>query len=263
VLRYSILILLAACDGGVINPAGGGGKDTDTGIAEDPNLTLSVTEVDFGDIEYGKTYQQFVSVTNRGAAELVVSTITAETPFQVNPLSVTIQPGSTTQLTVSVNATTYEEFSSNVIFASNDPDGDVALPVHGATITDADGDGHSLAAAGGDDCDDGDRLVFPGAPEVWYDGIDENCDGLSDYDQDGDGWESDAYNPDASQGGGDCQDSNTAYFPGADDVPYDTRDTNCDGADDYDFDGDGSRSSDYGKGLDCNDNDPNVNISAD
>ena len=26
------------------------------------------------------------------------------------------------------------------------------------------------------DCDDTDASVFPGAPETWYDGIDQNCD---------------------------------------------------------------------------------------
>ena len=27
-----------------------------------------------------------------------------------------------------------------------------------------------------------------GADDTWYDGVDSNCDGLSDYDQDGDGY---------------------------------------------------------------------------
>lgn len=30
---------------------------------------------------------------------------------------------------------------------------------------------------GGDDCDNGDPAVFPGAPDTWNDGIDSNCDG--------------------------------------------------------------------------------------
>jgi Putative metal-binding motif len=37
------------------------------------------------------------------------------------------------------------------------------------------------------DCDDGDAGAFPGAPEVWYDGTDQDCAGGSDYDQDADG----------------------------------------------------------------------------
>lgn len=37
------------------------------------------------------------------------------------------------------------------------------------------------------DCDDTDPTVHVGAEEVWYDGIDQDCDRVDDYDQDGDG----------------------------------------------------------------------------
>ena len=40
---------------------------------------------------------------------------------------------------------------------------------------------------GGGDCDDTDASVNTAATEVWYDGVDQNCDGSSDYDKDGDG----------------------------------------------------------------------------
>ena len=36
-----------------------------------------------------------------------------------------------------------------------------------------------------EDCDDGDGSVSPAGTETWYDGIDGDCDGASDYDQDG------------------------------------------------------------------------------
>lgn len=41
---------------------------------------------------------------------------------------------------------------------------------------DLDGDGHQALACGGDDCNDGDPLVYPGAPER-CNGSDDNCDG--------------------------------------------------------------------------------------
>jgi hypothetical protein len=72
------------------------------------------------------------------------------------------------------------------------------------------------------DCDDGDPNTFPGAPETWYDGVDQDCSGGDDYDADSDG-----HRP-ASFGGGDCDDADPALRPGATEV-CDDLDNNCDG----------------------------------
>jgi len=90
---------------------------------------------------------------------------------------------------------------------------------------DDDKDGY-LAA---DDCDDHSADVHPDADEVWYDGIDENCDEADDFDQDGDhsGYEVD------------CDDTDANATPGGVEVWYDGVDGDCDGLDDYDEDGDG------------------------
>jgi len=91
---------------------------------------------------------------------------------------------------------------------------------------DRDADGHRSAASGGDDCDDQDASVHPGAPERCGDGVDQDCDGkdlpcdqITDKDQDG-------YAPPW-----DCNDSNAGIHPGAQEV-CNNKDDDCDGVTD-------------------------------
>ena len=64
----------------------------------------------------------------------------------------------------------------------------------------------------GGDCNDEDNTIYTGAEEVWYDGVDSNCDGADDYDQDGDGYPID---------GNDCNDEDNTIYAGAEEVWYD------------------------------------------
>lgn len=105
------------------------------------------------------------------------------------------------------------------------------------------------------DCDDLDPTVYPGAADTAYDGIDSNCDGANDFDQDLDGFDS------ADFGGADCDDFEASTYPGADDIWYDGIDSNCDDWNDYDADGDGEETTAFG-GEDCNDTDPATHSAA-
>ena len=93
-----------------------------------------------------------------------------------------------------------------------------------ATCNDFDGDGFCDIISQGNDCDDTDANVFPGATEV-DNGVDDNCDGNIDEGFDGD---SDGFTPIF---GADCDDTDDTIFPGADEDPGDGVDSNCDGFD--------------------------------
>ena len=111
------------------------------------------------------------------------------------------------------------------------------------SLPDADGDGHTGVRFGGDDCDDRDAQVHPGAQEV-CDGLDNDCDGTVD-----DGFDAYWWYPDADGDGygvgpagrltcsppagwvmvdGDCDDGDSGSHPGAEEV-CDERDNDCDG----------------------------------
>ncbi len=75
----------------------------------------------------------------------------------------------------------------------------------------------------GNDCDDGNSAVKPGATETWYDGTDQDCNGLSDYDADLDGYDSDLYS------GDDCDDSDPLISPAASEASgVEGEDDDCD-----------------------------------
>lgn len=93
------------------------------------------------------------------------------------------------------------------------------------------------------DCDDGDPTVYPRAPEIADDEVDQDCDGADGcyQDRDGDGWGGfldqtelscvGHPNPLVVRGipGGDCDDWRDEVNPDRVDDPFDDFDNNCDG----------------------------------
>ncbi len=93
---------------------------------------------------------------------------------------------------------------------------------------DADGDGYS--SCNGVDCNDspeGGAAVHPGAAEVPYDGIDQDCSGADLVDVDGDG-------APGGEWGSDCDDLRFDVHPGAVEDCHDGLDNDCDGVPDSD-----------------------------
>ncbi len=168
-----------------------------------------------------------------------------------------------TDLAVSPAAGEVCDTLDNDCDGATDDDDDSVAPGD-VTYTDADADGFGDPSTATDvcappesnvadssDCDDSDGAVFPGAVEGWYDGVDQDCSSTSDFDQDGDGDDSDAW------GGGDCDDVDPTIASTALEVWYDGVDADCDGWDDFDQDMDGYVSVDWA-GDDCGDTDPTV-----
>ncbi len=147
---------------------------------------------------------------------------------------------------------------------------------------DADGDGHTDIACGGDDCDDANAERFPGNSEL-CDRADQDCDSTSlGQDADGDSFVSSACcNPDAegiAVCGTDCDDRMRGVNPGATEACNGV-DDDCDGMIDEDVeltfyrdvDGDGFGRSDMSArgcslltgyafmGGDCDDMSPGIN----
>ena len=118
-------------------------------------------------------------------------------------------------------------------------------PNTGVDGLDVDGDGFSSPI----DCDDDDPNVNPLAPEVFCNGVDDDCDPTTadDADADGDG---------ISVCSGDCDDADASVFPGAVELLCNGIDDDCDPAtlDGDDLDGDGVAGCDG----DCDDTNPAV-----
>jgi hypothetical protein len=140
------------------------------------------------------------------------------------------------------------------------------------TDADRDDDGHRALALGGDDCDDTDPFVFPGASER-CNGEDDDCDGDVDEgvtdpetwyrDADGDGRGLATATVEACEqpagyafAAGDCDDTDAQVRPGAPER-CNGEDDDCDGQipgdESTDADADGHR-----RCEDCNDSDPQI-----
>lgn len=93
---------------------------------------------------------------------------------------------------------------------------------------DLDADGFFSVASGGDDCDDGDSGVHPGALERCGDSVDQDCDGVTDAD-DTDCTDADNDGFFALPGGDDCDDTSASVYPGGVEICGDFVDNDCDG----------------------------------
>ncbi len=219
--------------------------------------------LDFGPVATDTSATASFFLVNEGQATLTLEDVTTNPAAfaLVTALPLTVATGAELEVELSFSALDEEPITGTaavtldaadlrlepVVLAANDCE-------HGdASLYDADGDGYGIC---GTDCDDEEETTHPGAEE-WYDGVDQDCDGIIDegtegYDDDLDGY---------TELEGDCNDGDPSVYPGATEDYSNGIDDDCDGGVDSsfaDFDGDGYAV----EGGDCDDTNPNANPGA-
>ncbi len=179
-----------------------------TATAGDTNATVSWDAVT-GAVSYTVTGSPF------GSCSVSAPTTTCSVTGLTNALSYTF-----TVKTTNGSGTSGMSDPSNAVIPFGDPDND--------------GDGFTVGA--GNDCDDANASIYPGATEIPNNGIDEDCSGGDLIDTsiiDGD---SDGYTP----AQGDCNDADANINPGATEIPNNGIDEDCTNGDGIDIDNDGT-----------------------
>lgn len=103
----------------------------------------------------------------------------------------------------------------------------------------------------------GPEAAHPDATDTFYDGLDQDCADGDDFDQDLDGYRTDAYADATGARGDDCDDALASTNPGATESWYDGVDADCAGDDDFDQDHDG-----YASDTDCDDTSTSISPGA-
>jgi hypothetical protein len=105
-----------------INSDGGNKTIYLSGNSVEPDIDVSPTSLDFGIVDVGLSKTLSLTISNKGNADLTVSSITTETPFTISESPFTLQPGSSKTITVTFTPQSGDYFTKQLVIISNDPD---------------------------------------------------------------------------------------------------------------------------------------------
>lgn len=174
------------------------------------NWAIDSNQVEFNGVPWGTNSFESLVLYNNGTKEVLVTLTLADessSAFRVMQDSLSVPPDSSAVVDLVFFSSSSDVEHSAVLRVDEARTGvAVDVEVRASVNGDWDSDGHVSENLGGDDCDDSDSKVSPSSTEIWYDGVDQDCDGGSDFDADGDGY-------DRTPEGGDCDDENAEVHP--------------------------------------------------
>jgi len=142
-------------------------------------LCVTPMSLDFGSTGSARTVQ----VSNCGSGTLTWSMTSNRTWLSATPGAGSLLAGEFTVVNLSVDRANLQfvtPYSGGLVIQSNGGNNLVAVQMF-VPCGDRDGDGYNDAACGGNDCDDNDPNVHPGAIDI-CNGVDDDCDGVTDED---------------------------------------------------------------------------------
>lgn len=101
--------------------------DDDTAHVPLPDMEVTPTSIDFGDVTAGERVERLIRIRNAGEAPLSASLAPPEAPFDVSDATIEVPPSSAVSVAVGFAPDAEGAFAENLLIGSNDPDADLVL----------------------------------------------------------------------------------------------------------------------------------------